>query len=219
MNRCVPLALIVLSALAVLITASLPTSATAADDGWIVLFDGKTLDGWERHSGTAEYAVEDGAIVGHTVPGSPNTFLCTKDEYKDFELMFEVQCDPRLNSGVQVRSNLKKQGKIEDRVFGPQVEIEVGPGEAGYIYGEAFGGWLSKDKSEKVTLKKDDWNQYRVLAKGNNIKTWVNGQPVADLTNDKVDQSGIIGLQVHGVGGRKDPLYVRWRNIKIRPLD
>jgi hypothetical protein len=55
--------------------------AIAAEAEWTTLFNGKNLDGWKRHSGTAEYRVEDGAIVGKTVAGSPNTFLCTKREY------------------------------------------------------------------------------------------------------------------------------------------
>jgi len=193
-------------------------TAAAAEkcEGWKVLFDGRSLDGWEQHGGKAVYKVEDGAVVGHSVPNTQNSFLCTKERFTDFELLFEVQDDPRLNSGVQIRSNIKEN----DRVFGPQVEIEVGPGEAGYIYGEATGrGWLSPDRSKKITLKKDEWNQYRVVAKGNNIKTWVNGEPVADLTDDEMSKEGIIGLQVHGVGGREEPMYVRWRNIKIRTLD
>ena len=80
-------------------------SRAPASEGWTPLFDGKTLDGWKVNGGTAEYKVEDGAIVGTTVEGSPNTFLC-KGDYKDFVLELEVQCDPRLNSGVQVRSHV-----------------------------------------------------------------------------------------------------------------
>jgi hypothetical protein len=77
----------------------------AFDEGWTPLFDGKTLDGWQVNGGTAGYTVEDGAIVGTTVEGSPNTFLC-KGDYEDFELGLEVKCDPRLNSGIQVRSHV-----------------------------------------------------------------------------------------------------------------
>jgi len=203
----------VVAVVSILVAAGL---AMAADDGFKPLFDGRSLEGWEQHGGKAVYKVEDGAIVGHSVPNTSNSFMCTKERFGDFELLFEVKVDPGLNSGVQIRSNIKGN----DRVFGPQVEIEIGPGEAGYIYGEATGrGWLSQDRSKKITLEKDDWNQYRVLAKGNNIKTWVNGEPVADLTDDEMSKEGIIGLQVHGVGGREEPMYVSWRNIKIRTLD
>jgi len=190
--------------------------AAAADDGFKSLFDGKTLDGWEQHGGKAVYKVEDGAVVGHSVPNTQNSFMCTKERFRDFELLFEVKVDKGLNSGVQIRSNLKEN----DRVFGPQVEIESAPGESGYIYGEATGrGWLSPNRNVKDAYKNDQWNRYRVVAKGNNIKTWINDVPVANLTDDKMSKEGFIGLQVHGVGGRTEPMYVRWRNIKIRTLD
>jgi len=206
-----------LTALAVAGLLALGTPATADDCQWRSLFDGKTLEGWEQHGGKAVYKVEDGTIVGHSVPNTSNSFLCTEDRFSDFELMFEVKVDNALNSGVQIRSNIKGN----DRVYGPQVEIEAIGGDgsdAGYIYGEAAGGWLSQDRSTRHTFKNDEWNQYRVVAKGSSIKTWVNGQPVADLTNEAMSREGLIGLQVHGVGGRKEPLYVSWRNIKIREL-
>lgn len=186
------------------------------DDSWHILFNGKNLDGWEKHGGDAVYKVDEGAIVGHSVPNTPNTFLCTKKQFSDFELIFEVKVDNGLNSGVQIRSNIKGN----DRVYGPQVEIESAPGESGYIYGEGTGrGWLSQDRSKKETFRNEKWNKYRVLAKGNRIKTWVNGVPVADLVDDKASQKGFVGLQVHGVGGREEPLYVRWRNIRLRKLE
>jgi len=190
--------------------------AAAVEEGFRLLFDGKTLEGWEQHGGKAVYKVEDGAVVGHSVPNTQNSFMCTKERFRDFELLFEVKVDKGLNSGVQIRSNLKEN----DRVFGPQVEIESAPGESGYIYGEATGrGWLSPKRDVKDAYKNDQWNKYRVVAKGNNIKTWINDVPVADLTDDEMSKEGFIGLQVHGVGGRTEPMYVRWRNIKIRTLD
>ena len=79
---------------------------------WASLFDGKTLNGWSVHSGFAKYHIEDGAIVGTTVKDSPNTFLCTDREYGDFILEFEVHLDPRLNSGVQIRSNIAEKEKV-----------------------------------------------------------------------------------------------------------
>ncbi len=74
----------------VTVVAALALSLTtsAAEDGWVSLFDGKTLNGWIQKNGTATYRVEDGAIVGRTTPGSANSFLCTANEYGDFELEF-----------------------------------------------------------------------------------------------------------------------------------
>ncbi|NQT36459.1 MAG: DUF1080 domain-containing protein [Planctomycetes bacterium] len=205
--------LCVLVALATIVATG--TSAAMAEDGWRSIFNGKDLTGWEQHGGKAVYKVEDGVVVGHSVPNTQNSFMCTEERFGDFELIFEVKVDQKLNSGVQIRSNIREN---DDRVNGPQVEIQWAPGASGYIYGEATGrGWLSQDRSVKNTIKNEDWNEYRVLAKGTNIKTWVNGTAVADLTDEKASREGIIGLQVHGVGGRAEPMFVRWRNIKIRP--
>ena len=75
-------------------------SGSAADEKLVPLFDGETLNGWEVCNGFAKYRVEDGAIVGTTAEGSPNSFLCTKKTYGDFILEFETKTDPALNSGV-----------------------------------------------------------------------------------------------------------------------
>jgi hypothetical protein len=194
----------------------------AEQEGWVKLFDGKTLEGWEQRNGTATYKVEDGAVVGRTAEGSPNSFLCTTKEYGDFELEFEVKVDDGLNSGVQIRS--KTAGDRRGRVNGPQVEIETGRAEAGYVYGEATGlGWLTPE-SELIPhehLKSGQWNKYRVVAKGPRIQTWINGEPIADLTHDQVygtHPKGFIALQVHSIKEGTGPYEVRWRNIRLREL-
>jgi len=206
MTRCLLVSMLMIAASAF--------TAVADDNGpWRSLFDGKSLDGWEQHGGAAVYKVEDGAIVGHSVANTSNSFMCTKERFGDFELEFEVMVDNALNSGVQIRSNIKEN----DRVWGPQVEIEAGPGESGYSDGEATGrGWLSQDRSKQDAVQNGQWNKYRIVCRGANVKTWVNDQPIADLTDEQSSREGLIGLQVHGVGKRADPLFVRWRNIRIR---
>lgn len=188
------------------------------------LFDGKSLDAFEIKSGTATYELKDGVITGTTVAGSPNSFLCTKKLYGDFELQFEVQCDNRLNSGVQIRSALKGD-KFGGRVNGPQVEIEASGAngaESGYIYGEAAGGWLTPADKRKPHkhFKDGEWNHYRVVAEGPRIQVWINGAQVSDLVHEGIYKShpkGLIGLQVHGVG-KNGPFKVSWRNLLIREI-
>ncbi len=188
------------------------------------LFNGKDLSGFTQRNGTATYKVVDGTILGTTAKGSPNSFLCTDKKYGDFELVFEVKCHNRLNSGVQIRSKTKNDDPKE-RVNGPQVEIEASGSkgaEAGYIYGEACYGWMTPDKDRKPHkhFKDGEWNKYRVLAKGARIQVWVNGEQVSDLVHEKAYEShpkGFIGLQVHGVGNN-GPFTVAWRNLKIREL-
>jgi len=204
-------------------------------EGWIQLFDGETLEGWTRKSGYATYEVVDGAIVGTTAEGSGNTFLCTNEEYADFELQFEVKVDDKLNSGCQIRSKLKdvdhrgREVGYGGRVYGPQVEIESSPGQSGFIYGEATGlGWLSPEPKSKDPdvkkhshMKNGEWNHFRIVAKGPRIHTFINGNPVADLTHPDIFKnhaSGLIGLQVHGIKKDTGPFQVRWRNIKLKKL-
>jgi len=89
-------------------------SSARAEDGFVPLFDGHTLTGWEQHSGTAEYHIEGGAIVGTTVPNTGNSFLCTAKKYGDFILELEFKVDPSMNSGIQFRSNYyTKETEVE----------------------------------------------------------------------------------------------------------
>jgi hypothetical protein len=229
------LALIALSAVLTL-TLAAPVTPTRADqpegDGWAALFDGESIDAWTKVTGFATYHIEDGAIVGTTAEGSPNTFLCSPDTYRDFELRFEVMVDDALNSGVQVRS--RTNGNANEphggRLRGPQVEVEAGPGQAGYIYGEASGGWISPepesdDPAERQHdhFRNGEWNQYRVLAEGRRIRTWINGTLIADVevTEDYDSHygEGVIGLQVHSIGRGTGPYEVRWRELYIREIE
>lgn len=201
--------------------------ASLADEpGWVSLFDGKTLDGWKVNGGFASYKVEDGAIVGTTVEGSPNTFLC-KGDFKDFVLELEVKCDPRLNSGVQVRSHVYSKDDPDPArrrragvVHGPQCEIaRKETGTAGRFYDEGRRGkWLDEIKPEaKDAFKDDDWNRYKIVVQGNRYRSWINGVAASDFTDD-MDKSGFIGLQVHGIARGQGPFQVRWREVRIREL-
>lgn len=191
----------------------------ASGQEWMPLCNGKDLTGWEQINGFAKYSVKDGVIVGTSVPDSPNSFLCTKKHYSDFELEFEVQVDKELNSGVQIRSESKPDYQ-NGRVHGYQVEIAV-DGFSGGIYDEARRAkFLNAEKPTaaiRALLKENTWNKYRVICQGDHIQTWVNGVKVTDLRDD-MTRSGFIGLQVHGVGKRAEPLKVQWRNIRLREL-
>lgn len=206
--------------------------ADTSNSEWITLFDGKTLEGWEQKNGTATYEVVDGTVVGTTSDGSPNSFLCTKKEYADFELTLEVKVDTELNSGIQIRSSTKEPDpenenyKAVGRVFGPQVEIAEGDstgGVSGYIWREATGdGWMGEGEPKRHPhFNGGEWNSYRIVAKGPQITTWINGNMVEDVTDPETHEkfpSGFISLQVHSIRKGTGPYQVAWRNIKIREL-
>jgi hypothetical protein len=143
--------------------------------------------------------------------------LCTKRDYGDFELRFEVKVDAALNSGVQVRSHSLPEYQT-GRVHGYQVEIAVG-GYSGGIYDEARRAKFlnAEDATDKIKnlVKDNQWARYRVVCQGDHIQTWVNDVKVTDLRDD-MTRSGFIGLQVHSVGNRTEPLFVRWRNLRLR---
>src|SRR6056297_3166892 len=213
MQRCLTIALATL--LSPIMTAA---PSLAVETGFVNLFNGENLEGWTQRNGTATYRVEDETIVGRTNEGSPNSFLCTDQEYGDFELKFEVKVDTALNSGVQIRSQTA-EGTPDGRVNGPQVEI-ANDGMAGYLYGEAAGGWMTpaKDRQPHRHFQDGEWNAYHIVAFGDTIQVWINGHPISDLTHEERYQThpqGFIGLQVHGIRLGEGPYEVRWRNIEL----
>lgn len=205
-----------------------------AQDTFISLFDGKTLTGWEQHSGTAEYRVENGTIIGKTVPNTGNSFLCTDRKYANFILEVDFKVDPSMNSGIQFRSNYytqeteveiagKKKKFPADRVHGYQFEIDPSPrAYTGGVYDEGRRGWLfdlKNNEAARKAFKQGDWNTARIECRGNSIKTFINGVPAADFTDD-LTAEGVIALQVHGVGKKTEAIgkEVMWKNIRIQEL-
>lgn len=210
----------------------LPAPATA--DDWKSLFDGKTLEGWTHVGGPATYEVVDGTILGRTGDGGPNAFL-TRGPYADFELRFEVKCDPELNSGVQIRSHVYAEDTPQEsnpnrvreagEVYGYQCEIR---GDANGEHGCSGNFWdegrRTKWLDEKVdaaekqqAYRPGEWNEFRIIAQGNRMRSFVNGVQVADFTDDR-DASGFIGLQVHSIRAGTGPYQVAWRNLQLREL-
>ncbi|MEX2512417.1 MAG: DUF1080 domain-containing protein [Cyclobacteriaceae bacterium] len=195
-------------------------------EGYTNLFDGRTLNGWTRMDGEAEFEIEDGAIVGTAVANTPNTFLVTEEKYEDFILELEIRVDDESsNSGVMVRGQHNPEANDgKGRVFGYQVECD--PKErawSGGIYDEARRGWLyplSYNPDARSAFKLGEYNLYRIEFIDNTLKTWVNGQEVAYLV-DEMDQSGFIGLQVHGIGDNPENTGKKtyFKNIRIKTED
>lgn len=190
---------------------------------WQSLFNGKNLSGWKQLNGSAKYTVENGAIVGHTVRNSNNSFLCTKKAYGDFILEFDFRVDNGINSGVQFRSESLKSYQ-NGRVHGYQFEIDPSKRAwTGGVYDEARRGWLynlNNNPAAKKAFKNNEWNKARVECIGNSIRTWVNGIACADLL-DNTTLNGFIALQVHAIGkdGKEEGKTIAWKNIRILTKD
>ncbi len=196
---------------------------TQAQSNWENLFDGKTLNGWKRLAGTADYKVEDGNIVGTTVVNSGNTFLVTEKEYGDFILEADIKVDDTTsNSGFQLRSHFDPTGhEGKGLVYGYQFEIDPSSRRwSGGIYDEGRRDWLypvSLNQNAQNAFKLGEYNHVKVECIGHEIKTWLNNIPVAYVV-DEMDAKGFIGLQVHSIGSNSklagEKIY--FKNIRIR---
>lgn len=217
-----------------------PELPKADADGWITLFNGKDLTGWD---GLEKYwEVKEGVISGHeTKDASKQTFLVyAASEFSDFELHIKYKfATPDGNSGIQFRSKLKDPKNFV--VGGYQADFDAKAGYDGSIYDEASvaGGrgtmsgrgektvWdaETKRKNEKLPednaalkklIKVGDWNDVVLVAKGNHITYTINDHLMTDLTDEspKALKEGVLALQCHA-GFTMD---VQFKDIKIKLL-
>lgn len=221
------------------------TTALAADEaGFQPLFNGKDLAGW---TGNPElWTVKDGAILGQTTAAKPtkgNTFLIwTNGEVADFEFRCQYRIKPGDdkgfgNSGVQYRSKVMDPANWV--VGGYQADIEAGNTYSGILYEERMSRGIMAERGQKViwdkdgkkqlvgtlgdsaaiqsAIKKEDWNEYVIIAKGNHLQHFINGRPTADVTDDtesKRAMSGVLALQLHA----GPPMSIEFKNVRLKKL-
>jgi len=175
------------------------------------LFNGKDLTGWTIY-GTELWYVEDGLLVCESGPEKEYGYLATDKEYKDFDLTLEFKQGADGNSGVFFRCSIEGT-----RITGWQAEVAPPGSNTGGIY-ESYGrGWLIKPDPElDKYLKFGDWNTMRVKVLGDKVETFLNGQAMITLEDEKIGKAtGKIALQIHSGGGIK----VQWRNLNIRVIE
>ncbi len=188
--------------------------AAEAEEGFVPIFNGKDLTGWEGD--TKLWLVEDGMLIGRSPGIKYNDFLATTKSYGDFILRFQVKLvDNKGNSGVQFRS--KRVPPPGHEVSGYQADIA--PGWWGKLYDEARRNKVLAGPSDEVlkkALKPGDWNDYEVEAIGNRIRLAINGVTTVDYTepDDKIAREGIIAVQIHSGG----PMEVQFRNLRIKEV-
>ncbi|PRY36561.1 uncharacterized protein DUF1080 [Spirosoma oryzae] len=176
----------------------------------IKLFNGKNLDGWKVY-GTEKWYVDNGELICESGPDKKYGYLLTDKFYKNFDLSLQFKQEANGNSGVFFRSTVDGT-----KVKGWQVEVAPPNHDTGGIY-ESYGrNWLVQIPDEKETiLKPGEWNTLRIVANGDRVQTYLNGQEMVDLKDEKIGAGeGGIALQIHDGGGIK----VRWRDIVLKPL-
>ena len=226
-----------LNILALLVGLAAPM-VHAEDDGYTSLFDGKTLKNWDGNP--KFWRVEEGAITGQTTAENPtkgNTFIIWRGgELGDFELKLEYKII-NGNSGIQYRSF-----EVEDNkwvIGGYQGDFEAGDKFSGILYGERFRGILANrgdktvigdnhkpkvvgsvgdSKEIQTKIKKEDWNEYHITAKGFDFTHRINGVVTCQCTDEDAEKrrsTGILALQLH----QGPPMKVQFRNIRVKRLD
>ena len=174
------------------------------------IFNGKDLTGWTAH-GTEKWYVENGELICESGPDKEYGYLSTDKNYKDFILEAEFKQEADGNSGIFFRSTIDGV-----KISGWQVEVAPLNKHTGGIY-ESYGrGWLIQPSAQKEqVLKEGEWNKMKIKVKGSKATTWLNGQKMITLKDEKIGAGeGFIALQIHDGGGIK----VRWRNLMIKEL-
>mgnify|MGYP000687022238 CR=1 FL=1 len=211
------------------------------EEGFVSLFDGKTLEGWtvhclpkDRELAKRAWTVDRGAILANTMGRMDHFYilLATNREYADFvlRLRFQVERGVTGNSGIQIRSRYNAAtGWME----GPQIDIDPpNPrGTTGKLWNEGPGPhrWLSNEPVPNAAFRYadegDGWNELEITAQGTRIRSVLNGVVVVDydgkgvLDDDlhrkhNVGMKGFIGLQIHA----NDELKLRFKDIRIKEL-
>lgn len=194
---------------------ALTARAGGAEPDWRPLFDGRTLDGWEGNLDI--FRVRDGAIVGGQLdkPVARNEFLCTTQEYGDFELRVAFKLlGQGANAGIQFRT---RRIPNHHEVIGYQADL--GGKYWGCLYDESRRRKILA-QPDAATLeglvKHDDWNEYRIRAEGPRIQLWLNGRQTVDFEepDPAVERRGLIAVQIHG----GPPSEAWYRDLRIREL-
>ena len=219
-------------------------AGAADDEGFVSLFNGKDLTGWDGNPDF--WSVKDGAIRGETTKEKPtrgNTFCVWRGgTLKDFELHISFRIN-NGNSGIQYRSKEAQKWRIS----GYQAEV-CNSGAVGFLYHERGRGSLvrvgqkvvserdpnetNKRKQVKKNVvgslpdakqsfakyKKQDWNHYRIIARGNHVQHFLNGIQTIDLIDNDEEgrcMSGVLALQIHAGA----PMWVEFKDIKLKVLE
>ena len=200
-------------------TSQAADSKSSDGDGWISLFDGKSLDGWRNNEHEEAVRVEDGAIV---VGGAERSHLfydgpVENHDFKDYELKLEVMTEPGSNSGVYVHTQYQDEGWPSKGY-----EAQVNNSQEDW---RRTGSLYAIEDVRETKAKDNEWFEYDITVRGNRITLKVNGETTVDYTEpENVERTadmagrklsrGTIALQGHDPGS-----IVRYRNIRIKPLN
>lgn len=200
--------------------------ALSADNGWLSLFDGKTLDGWTANEEPESWAIEEGAIV---TQGKRSHLFYTGEvadhDFKNFIFEAEVMTSPGANSGVYVHTKFQDKGwpaaGYECQVINSN---QNGPGPSTYVERKMTGSIYAVRNTWVSPVQDNVWFAYRISVVGKTIRTFVDGRLICEYTEpeapwrpeDKKQRllgSGTFALQAHDPGS-----VARFRNLRVKVL-
>jgi Domain of Unknown Function (DUF1080) len=176
-------------------------SSKEKTEGWVLLFDGKTLNGWEP-KGTAEWKAADGALVSE---GPKAGYLATTGTFDNFVLSLEFRTGANTNSGIYLRAS--KEGSPRQTGYELQIRDFQEPNE-NPVY--LTGSLVRHAVASGAKIVPGQWNRFEVAANGDHFVVMYNGAKVLDA-HDKKSASGILGLEFNNA-------KVEFRNLKLKRL-
>ena len=212
--------------------AAEPAEKPAGEEGFVSMFNGRDLSGWEGAAGWWE--VRDGVLTAESTAAKP----CTRSHYlywkggepADFDLRFSYRIGGKANSGAQFRSERRPNWDT----WGYQADVDSTGTYTGCLYQHGRGlaakrgqSVVISEKGEKTIqqignfdellkqIKADDWNEYRVVAEGPKMRLWLNGTLMCELEDHEPKyalKKGIVALQMH----QGPPMKVEFKNLRIR---
>ncbi len=197
-----------------LMAATVSSLAAEKEIEWTPLFDGKTTKGWIPRAKVESFKAVDDEL--HLI-SKVNVWVVSDLQMADFVAELEVKI-PQENTGFNSGLGFRLVG---DKGKPKGYQCEIDRAKPAGVYGIGMGGWLypkGKDqtaaynKTTKGLFKPEEWNHFKVEAKGSHIRTWLNGKLIAEL-EDKQSPKGRFGIQHHGKGGT-----VKFRNLRVKEL-
>lgn len=180
------------------------------ETGWLPLFDGKSLSGWNNY-GAEKWTVDNGEILGQALTQSYG-YLATEKTYRNFEMKVKFKAEASGNSGIFFHSSIEGVD-----IKGVQVEVDPNPGmHTGGLYESGGRGWLVKpDVEGEKAMKAGEWNNVQFVVSGSHVVTFVNGEKIVDYTDSSPRYTnGVIALQLHSGGQGK----IRFKDLYIREI-
>jgi hypothetical protein len=203
----------ILSALALSLTVAIVGALNAADEGFVSLFDGKSLDGWKVNENPASVKVEDGCLVVHGERA--HVFYdgaVANHDFKNFHFKAEVMTSPNANSGIYFHTKFQKDGWPGTGYEAQVNNTQKDPKKTGGLYNV-------KDTFE-APVKDDVWFLYEIIVNGKNIVVKIDGKVITDYTEpadlkrpERQLSSGTFAIQCHDPGSK-----VKYKNIQVKVL-